>query len=176
MRKVQRSGRVYEMKAHVKPVAQAAATERAPAPREPSAAACLDLVGIPVPQSRAPLFAALDDFAEAESLFERLAAVLDRIARQPAGELYREEMLRTSAGGQVGFACAALRASRAKLFGAQPYCSFCPNCRPTHPDRPYPSCKTCGGRGWTTRSRYEACGQAERQELLKMAAGGSAEP
>jgi hypothetical protein len=50
------------------------------------------------------------------------------------------------------------------------------NCRPTHPDRPYPSCKTCGGRGWTTRSRYEACGQAERRELLKMAAGRFVRP
>jgi hypothetical protein len=158
------------MKAQKCPPSEASRAAKAPPP-PPPARTLLDLVGIPVPEARAPIFGAQDAFAEAENLFDRLAALLDHIARQPAGEIYRQEMLRTIANGQVAFACAALRASRAKLQSAQPYCCCCPNCRPSHPDRPYPSCKTCAGRGWTTRSRFEACGQADRQEVLKLASG-----
>jgi hypothetical protein len=174
-RKVERGGTVYEMK-KTKPVPT---PEPAPVAAEPTAAPatapepgkpCLDRVGIPAPESRVAIFSAASDFAEAERLYDRLVAVLDRIAQSPAGTVYRQEMLpRTSPEGKVTFNCAALRTSRTKLECSEPFCAYCPTCHPTHPAQPYRSCKTCGGRGWTTRAAYEVCSSDSRKEILKIA-------
>jgi hypothetical protein len=80
-----------------------------------------DLLGIPQPEGRAGLFAASADFQEAQELFDRLATVLDRIAQGPAGEVYRQELIRTNNNGKAGYACAAVRAARNKLIAAEPY-------------------------------------------------------
>jgi hypothetical protein len=162
-RKVRRGDTVYEM------IPRGAAGEAtATLPVTPAAAPATDALGIPLPEPRAKAFAALGDFQQAQDLFDRLATLLDRIAQSPAGELYRLEMLRTANNGQAGFACTALRVCRNKLLATEPYCSYCPNCHPTHPERPYPSCRKCGGRGWTTRAAFDSCGESDRQHILKM--------
>jgi hypothetical protein len=164
-RKAQRGGTVYEiiMAPHA-PAGAATTTEVSQVPTVPTT----DSLGIPLPERRASVFAALGDFQEAKDLFDRLAALLDRIVRGPAGELYRQEMVSTRQNDQVSIVCPQLRASRNKLLAAEPYCCYCPICYPTHPTRPYPTCKTCGGRGWTTRAAFERCGHTERERILSM--------
>jgi hypothetical protein len=152
-RKVQRGGAIYEMDV---PASKAAGAV-------PS-----DALGLPVPEARAKLFAALSDFYEAKELFERLAQVLDRIAQGPAGELYRQELVRTADNGQPGFACPALRICRDRLVASEPYCGYCPNCYQASSARPYPSCKSCGGRGWTTRAAFERCRASDQQHILNL--------
>jgi hypothetical protein len=159
-RKARRGDTVFEMKVGPRGAAGAETTPAAPPATDP--------LGLPLPEPRADVFAALSDFQEAKDLFDRLAQTLDRIARGPAGELYRREMIRTADNGTLGFACAALRACRNRLLAAEPYCAYCPLCHPAHPDRVRPGCKTCGGRGWTTRAAFEACAAADRQALLRL--------
>ncbi len=110
----------------------------------------------------------LPTFERRSALCAELASLLDRIARGPGGELYRQEMLRTSTDGRLVFACTGLQICRNKLLGAEPYCGYCPNCYSTHPARPYPGCKKCGGRGWTTRAAFEGCAETDRHHLLSM--------
>jgi hypothetical protein len=129
--------------------------------------AATDPLGVPLPESRALVFTAHGDFREARDLFGRLSSVLDRIAQGPAGELYRQDMIRTADAGLV---CAAVRMGRNKLLAAEPYCCYCPNCHPTHPTRPYPSCQKCGGRGWTTQAAFESCQASAREHILRMRA------
>jgi len=163
-RKVQRGGKVYEM----------TVTATAPAnavPSMPAAAPTADSLGVPLPEDKAKVFAALGDFHEAHSLFDRLAVVLDRIAQGPAGDLYRQELVRSRTDGQPGFACPVLRIARSKLQAAEPYCAHCPRCRREYPGRPHPACKVCGGRGWTTRAAFESCPDSDRQPLLAMRTG-----
>ena len=154
-RKVQRGGTVYEMNVNTKDKT----TTAAPPP------ATTDALGIPLSETRVNLFATGSDFREAQELFDRLGRLLDKIAQSPAGDLYRQDMIRTA---NNTLACAAFRICRDKLLGAEPYCSYCPNCHPTHPLRPYPACKKCGGRGWTTRAAFESCGVSDRQQVMKM--------
>jgi hypothetical protein len=158
-RKVQRRGTVYDM--------NVAATARTTATRPATAAApAIDPLGIPLPEERANVFAALGDFREACELFDRLAVLLDRIAQGPAGDLYRQELVRTFTNGQAGFACPVLRVARSKLLAAEPYCAYCPRCQRAYPGRTHPACPTCGGRGWTTRAAFESCPDSDRQPLL----------
>jgi hypothetical protein len=161
-RKVERSGTVYEMK--VAPLSRAGA---ATPPETLQPTASTDPLGIPLPESRALVFTAHGDFREAQNLFDRLSCVLDKIAQGPAGELYRQDMIRTADAGLV---CAAVRIGRNNLLAAEPYCCYCPNCHPTHPIRPYPSCQKCGGRGWTTRAAFESCQTSAREHVLRMRA------
>jgi hypothetical protein len=130
-----------------------------------------DPLGIPLPEARAGVFAASADFQEARELFDRLATVLDRIAQGPAGEVYRQELIRTNNNGKAGYACAAVRAARNKLIAAEPYCAYCPSCFVQRPARGYASCKSCGGRGWTSRGAFESCRECDRQQILKMRSG-----
>ena len=155
-RRVRRGATVYEMKVKARDEATTSATPPAPA--------ATDTLGIPLPESRALIFTAHGDFREAQDLFDRLSCVLDRIAQGPAGELYRQDMIRTQSAGLV---CAAVRMGRNKLLAAEPYCCYCPNCHPTHPIRPYPDCKKCGGRGWTTRAAFESCQTSAREHILR---------
>jgi hypothetical protein len=161
-RKVERSGTVYEMK-----VAPRDRPDAVTSPEILQPAAVTDPLGIPLPESRALVFTAHGDFREAQSLFERLSCILDKIAQGPAGELYRQDMIRTADAGLV---CAAVRMGRNKLLAAEPYCCYCPNCHPTHPIRPYPTCQKCGGRGWTTRAAFESCQASAREHIMKMRA------
>jgi hypothetical protein len=156
-RRVRRGDTVYEMKVNARDGATTSAT--------PSAPAATDTLGIPLPESRAVVFTAHGDFREAQDLFDRLSTVLDRIAQGPAGELYRQDMIRTADAGLV---CAAVRMGRNKLLAAEPYCGYCPNCHPTHPIRPYPSCQKCGGRGWTTRAAFEFCQTSAREHIMSL--------
>jgi len=139
-RRVRRGDTVYEMTVKAGNDAMTMTTQPAPV--------TTDMLGIPLPESRAIVFTAHGDFREAQDLFDRLLCVLDHIAQGPAGELYRQEMIRTADAGLV---CAAVRMGRNKLLAAEPYCCYCPNCHPTHPIRPYPACKKCGGRSWASR-------------------------
>jgi hypothetical protein len=165
-RKTRGSGTVDEMSVN-RVVAVSEATTTAAVPALPVAPST-DPLGIPLAEPKAQVFAALGDYNAAHDLIGRLAGILDRIAQAPGGELYRQEMIRTSESGQAGFACAMLRACRNKLLAAQPYCSYCPNCHPIRPGRPDPRCKTCGGRGWTTRAAFDSCRDSDRQHILKM--------
>jgi hypothetical protein len=161
-RKVERSGTVYEMKV--------ASRDRADAVTPPEIlqpTASTDPLGIPLPESRSLVFTAHGDFRETQDLFDRLSCILDRIAQGPAGELYRQDMIRTQNAGLV---CAAVHMGRNKLLAAEPYCCYCPNCHPTHPIRPYPACQKCGGRGWTTRAAFESCQTSAREHILRMRA------
>jgi len=175
-RKVKRCGTVYTMDLPSKNSPAGAETQPKPAapgmpaacPAEAPPATPIDELGIPLPEPMAPIFAAIADFQEAKKQIDRLAVLLDRIAQSPAGELYRQEMIRTGQDGKLRFACVGLRICRNKLLAAEPYCCYCPNCHPTHPTRPYPTCKSCGGRGWTTRAAFDSCQGSERQQILKM--------
>jgi hypothetical protein len=151
-RKARRGDSVYEMKINPKNAVNEAST---------------DVLGIPLPESRAPVFAALADFQEAREVFDRLAKVIDRIAVGPGGEAYRQDMIRTNNNKLVGYACPVLRMARNKLVAAEPYCGYCPSCFAL-PGHVQPRCKKCGGRGWTTRIGWESCSQGERQQILKM--------
>jgi hypothetical protein len=157
-RKVRRGGTVYQMDVNSRGAAEQPAPDAAAVP-----VPATDPAGIPVPEPQVKIFAALVDFTEADRLFGELAALLDRIARGPAGELYRQEMI--WAGPDKGFACAALGACRRKLAGAAPYCSYCPVCD-GKPQRLRAECKKCRGRGWTTRAAFESCLHVERQHVL----------
>jgi hypothetical protein len=163
-RKVRRQGVVYEMT--VPPTSAGEATTAVPRTVLPR-----DALGLGVPEAKANLFAALGDFEAANHLFDRLTQLLDRIAQGPAGELYRQELIRTgssSSSSQVGFECPALRRARGKLAAAQPYCSYCPNCHAAPSPRLQAACKKCGGRGWTTRAAFESCLPSDRQRILSM--------
>jgi hypothetical protein len=164
-RKVPRGDAVYEMNVSPKKAADdTAKTETLPSrPVAPT-----DPLGIPLPEARAGVFAASADFQEAQELFDQLATVLDRIAQEPAGEVYRQELIRTNNNGKAGYACAAVRAARNKLIAAEPYCAYCPSCFVQGPARGYASCKSCGGRGWTSRAAFESCRECDRQQILKM--------
>jgi hypothetical protein len=126
------------------------------------------VLGVPLPESRASIFAALPDFQEARELFDRLAEVIDRIGLGPAGALYRQDLVRTNNHDTAGFACPMLRAARNRLVAAEPYCGYCPSCQAARPGRVDPRCKQCGGRGWTTRSAFESTAGWEREKILKM--------
>ncbi|HWY86171.1 MAG TPA: hypothetical protein VNX28_05585 [Gemmataceae bacterium] len=63
-RKVRRGDKVYEMKVKARDEATTSAT--------PSAPAATDMLGIPLPESRALVFTAHGDFREAQDLFDRL--------------------------------------------------------------------------------------------------------
>src|SRR5262249_46481074 len=119
-RKVQRSGKVYNMYV---------ATSRPAKPAVPA----FDPLGIPLPEARTNVFAARSDFREAQELFDHLAVLLDRIAKGVAGELYRQEMVRSLTDGQAGWACPLLRLARQKLLAAEPYCAYCPRSRRAYP-------------------------------------------
>jgi hypothetical protein len=164
-RKVQRGDSVYEMNVNPKKAAgDTAKTEPLPAtPITPT-----DLMGIPVPEGRGAAFAAAADFQEARDLFDRLSALLDRIAQGPAGEVYRLELVRTANNGKTGYACPALRAARNRLVAAEPYCGYCPSCTAQRPERGYSSCKVCGGLGWTSRAAFESRRECDRQQILKL--------
>jgi hypothetical protein len=159
-RKVVRSGTVYEMKVASSSPARAVTPAKILQP-----AASTDPLGIPLPESRALVFTAHGDFRDAQDLFDSLSCVLDKIAQGPAGELYRQDMIRTQNAGLV---CAAVRMGRNKLLAAEPYCCYCPNCHPTHPIRPYPGCQKCGGRGWTTRAAFESCQTSAREHIMSL--------
>jgi hypothetical protein len=143
---------------------QAATPVRASPDRVPLA----DALRIPVPQERTGVFAALADFEEAKDLFGRLVHVLDRIAQGPAGQVYRLDLIRSAENGQAVLVCPALRAAFAKLRAAEPYCCYCPACHAAHPGRANLRCKTCTGRGWTSRAGYESSSGIYREQVLKL--------
>jgi hypothetical protein len=153
-----RAGTVYEMNIAVRDAAEhPQAAETRP----------VDGAGIPVPDSQKTAFASLPKFQEAKDLFDRLAKALDGVARSPGGALYRQDLIQTIKDGQVFFACPGLRLSLAKLVAAEPYCCNCPTCHESHAGRVRPACKTCGGRGWTSRPAFETCRQAARDQLAR---------
>jgi ribosomal protein S14 len=162
-RKVQRGDSVYEMNVGAK-----AATDDTAKTEPATLVTPTELLGIPLPDGRGPAFAAAADFQEAQDLFDRLSALLDRIAQGPAGEVYRLELVRTANHGKAGYACPAVRAARNKLVAAEPYCGYCPSCTAQRPDRGYSSCKVCGGLGWTSRAAFELCRECDRQQILKL--------
>jgi hypothetical protein len=164
-RKVRRGDSVYEMNLSPKKVPDEAGKT---ATLEANHVPPTDPLGIAVPAGMGEVFGALADFQEAQDLFDRLSTLLDRIAQGPAGEVYRQELIRTNNNGKAGFACAAVRAARNKLVAAQPYCAYCPSCYAQRPARGYASCKCCGGRSWTSRAAFESCRECDRQQVLKM--------
>jgi ParB-like nuclease domain len=138
---------------------------------EPRAVPHSDRLGIPLQQERMSVFAGQRQFQEAKDLGLRLARLIDQIAQSPSGEVYRQELVRSLDDGRLSFACPALRVSLARLGGAEPYCCYCPRCQTAHPGQTNPRCKSCAGRGWVTRSAYDACPQHEQERLQKVAAG-----
>jgi hypothetical protein len=182
-RKVQRGSTVYEMmvnsggsgegetaeETHPLPAGpeKEPLSSNGPLPKPPSPIPN-DLLGLPVPELRADVFAALPAFQEAKELFVLLSALLDRIAQKPGGELYRQDLIRTNDNGLQRFACPALRASLGRLLAAEPYCAYCPYCQPAHAGWARPDCKTCGGRGWTTRHAFESCPASYQQQILRL--------
>jgi hypothetical protein len=127
-----------------------------------------DSLGLAVPEPRVPVFGAKAEFEEAERLFERLATIVNHIAQSPAGEAYRSELVRVFSDGAPTFICSALRIARNKLLAIEPYCAYCPNCCDPHPRIVNAPCKTCAGRGWTTRSAFEACPEDARKRVMKL--------
>jgi hypothetical protein len=113
------------------------------------------------------IFAALADFESAKSLYEQLAGLLDRIARGPAGEVFRQHLTRKEENGTVSFASAELQASLRKLLASEPYCACCPSCHVLYAGRHQSCCSICRGHGWTTRAAFEACPPRYRQEMLR---------
>jgi hypothetical protein len=171
-RKVHRAGRVYEMKPAGGEGAEpdlAAPTPEAPA----DAVHRADALGLPLPEARANAFTAAADFQEARELLDRLARVVDRIARGPAGERYRRELVWKTKEGPGHFACPVLAACGSKLLGAEPYCGYCPNCHADSPARGHRDCKTCGGLGWTTRAAFEACRASDQERIRRLRTGKS---
>jgi hypothetical protein len=165
-RKVRRGDSVYVMKGAPDTVnGEAASAESVPG--RPGNEAT-DALGIPLPEARTKVFAALGDFEEATGLFDRLAEVIDRIAQGPGGELYRLALMGNASDGVMRYFCPRLRMCRNELVAAEPYCSYCPNCHRANPERPDPRCKACGGRGWTTRTAFERCPESDRQRFLAM--------
>jgi hypothetical protein len=162
-RKVRRGDAVYEMAVAADTVANdRAAVATAESPRA-------DALGIPVPQERAQVFASSADFREAYDLFTRLAKVVDRIARSPAGEVYRKELVPGVENGQPVFCCPALRIALRKLQDAEPYCGHCPECQQRCPGSTDPRCRKCSGRGWITRPAFEACPDSYRLGITRRA-------
>jgi hypothetical protein len=128
-----------------------------------------DALGIAVPPQRAQVFASSADFREAYDLLARLAKVVDRIGRSPAGEVYRKELVAAVENGQPVLCCPALRIALRKLQDAEPYCSYCPECQQHRPGSTDPRCRKCAGRGWTTRPIFHACPDSYRRELTRRA-------
>jgi hypothetical protein len=139
------------------------------AARGSTGARLTDGLGIPVPPQRAQVFAASADFREAYDFFARLANLLDRIARSPAGEVYRKELVPGVENGQPVLCCPALRIALRKLQDAEPYCGYCPECQQHRPGSPDPRCRKCAGRGWTTRPAFEACPDSYRLGITRQA-------
>jgi len=165
VRKVQRAGTVYEMNLPAKVAGTDNPTPESP-PARPTAPAT-DALGIPVPESRAHVFAASADFQEAKELFDRLAGVIDRIAHKPGGDLYRLALVLTAPEqGRAVFASRALKQAQCELLDAQPYCAYCPTCEEMHPGRANPLCKKCAGRGWTSRPAFES--STYRQHIMQL--------
>ena len=54
-----------------------------------------------------------------------------------------------------------------KLVAAEPYCSFCPRCHAMHLNCFLTDCRTCHGRGWTTRDAFEACPETSRRDMQR---------
>jgi hypothetical protein len=191
-RKVQRGGKVYQMSVPGRQGTSAEQTaapssdpnqpgaapaEAAPAFSEapativagsPDPAPLADALGIPIPQERTDVFTGLADFQEAKVLFARLVHVLDRIAQGPAGLVYRLDLARSVENGQAVLVCPALRTALAKLRAAEPHCCYCPRCHAAHPGQASPRCRTCTGRGWTTRAAYESSPAIHRDQVLKL--------
>jgi len=114
----------------------------------------------------ADIFAALADFWAARALYNQLADLIDRLARQPGGAILRQHLTRKTENGPGRFACAELHASCQKLLAAAPYCGYCPLCYLAHPGFSHPDCKLCRGQGWTTQSAFESCPENYRRELF----------
>jgi hypothetical protein len=119
------------------------------------------------------VFKALADFQEAKDLFGRLANLLDRIAQGPGGQLYRLDLIRKFENDKPVLVCPLLRASLGKLQAAEPYCCECPGCHAAHTGRANPRCKTCTGRGWTTRAAYECTPAIYRDAVLRLRSGNA---
>ena len=160
--KVRRGDTVYEMTVRPKNGA-GEADAISPMPMVPT-----DALGIPVPEPKAGVFAVVREFQEALGLCDRLAQLIDRIAQSPAGEVYRQDLIRTNNNGNVGFACPAVRAARNKLVAAEPHCVHCPNCHALAPGRGRLDCKKCGGRGWVTRPAFDSCRACDQQDILRL--------
>jgi hypothetical protein len=170
VRKVRRGNRVYQMTVpEAEPVQEKAppAAESAVA-SAPETATATDRLGLAVPAARLPVFAAAADFAEARELFARLAKVLDRIAQQPAGAVYRQKLSRKGQGSQVIFESTLLQGALAELQAAEPYCGYCPLCEVVFSAFSSPACPLCQGRGWTTEPAFAACPEGHRQAMLRM--------
>jgi hypothetical protein len=169
-RKVRRGNKVYEMSVAA---STTTAGEEAASTSPQSAALderviATDPQGIPVPKERAQVFATLADFQEAKDLFVKLAKLVDRIGQSPAGELYRQELIRRAEDGQEVLACPLVGSALNQLRDAEPYCCYCPYCETAHAGRADPRCKTCAGRGWTTRAAFERCSGREREQVLQL--------
>jgi hypothetical protein len=170
-RRVRRGGHVYEQKpCETEPAATNATAnlvEQSTIPQPAKPTPLFDKLGIPVPELLRPVFATAAAFAEGESHFRILAALIDSLARQPGGEVYRQALGRTSADGRECFSSPELQAAREKLKAAEPYCASCPPCQLAHAGYSHPDCRTCGGRGWTTEPSYKSCPEEMRREFLR---------
>ncbi len=155
-RKVKRGGAVYAMS--VKPA------------KKPSTSTALanPIAGSPLPASRRNVFESLDLCHEAHAALAHAAKLIDQLARTPAGELYAKQLIWKTSPEPGTFICPDLRACAARLTAAEPYCAYCPRCFPGYPDDPYRGCSICAGRGWTTKTSFDACTLKERETLLQL--------
>jgi hypothetical protein len=183
-RKVRRGNQVYEMQPRqpggrgteppeplgLEPrLEPAEAGTPTPAESKPQASSPtpLDGLGLPVPVEMAAIFASVADFQVAKDLYNQLAALIDRLARQPGGAVLRPQLARKAENGQESWVWAELEASAPKLLAAAPYSSCCPLCYLAHPGFSHPDCKLCRGQGWTTQTAFESCPENYRQQMLQ---------
>jgi hypothetical protein len=169
-RKARRGDQVYEMKVEPR-------NNPIPAPANDSKEAChpasvptivSDRLGFTLHQQSAPAFATKDAFETASSLYAQLAGQVDQIARNPGGAAYLQHMGRRLKDDRVEFFSPELRIFIQKLRSAEPHCGSCPRCLVKHGCPAHPACKLCSGRGWLSKSEWDACPQHERRELERL--------
>jgi hypothetical protein len=170
-RKVRRGGQVYEMEVP-QTASEAASVDARPlsVPSEPLSAPAApfpDRLGMLVPEARQPVFAAAALYDRAKQLFAELTDLVDQIAQQPGGALYRQHLQRNKEGTRTVFESASLRAALQRLVASEPYAAYCPICELTIAGLQNPACATCRGLGWTTHAAFAACSEGHRQAVLK---------
>ena len=166
-RRVRRGNQVYEMRPKAKPEDPAAAAAAPPPPAAPPPAAT-DRLGRVLSADAGPAFAALTVFDAAEKVCDQLAGLVDQLARAPGGAAYLPRLVPQTRDGKTQLCAPELLGFLRNLRAAAPHCGCCPRCRVRYAGRVHPACKRCGGRGWLSRADFDACPEAERQELRRL--------
>jgi hypothetical protein len=163
-RRVRRGDKVYEMSTAGKGNSE---IQSIPPPNVPVGSAATDQINIPLAEPMTTVFDVRTDFQTAKALWTQLAEVMDRIASKPAGIVLRAKLSCVREDGSARFRCKDLDALLHMLLESEPYASRCPYCCLAHPRWNNPKCTACSGRGWLTRTAYEACAENYREQVLE---------